>query len=195
MNIFEWWPLVDAETRGWLIEHNGEPLPPHVIAHIMAVTGGTTDSEWWAGESADGPQLPDEAVRVVVQASNRVSGGTLPESPSSSSSATWCSFLFRWLEARVRMAKASSWLQRFWAMMAPQARSIVDRLVMAALRSSARSCPVPIRTARRNASPAILAKSSAMAMDAGVKAPAAGANRSDDVWFVHLHDEVACEVE
>ncbi|MCY1222036.1 hypothetical protein D9M72_341130 [compost metagenome] len=43
MKILEWWPLVDAETRGWLIEHNGEPLPPNVVADIMAVTGGTTD--------------------------------------------------------------------------------------------------------------------------------------------------------
>ncbi len=61
---------VDAETRGWLIEHNGEPLPPHVIAHIMAVTGGTTDSEWWAGESADGPQLSDEAVDWIEAVAN-----------------------------------------------------------------------------------------------------------------------------
>ncbi|MGY4543624.1 hypothetical protein ACVWY0_003564 [Arthrobacter sp. UYNi723] len=30
MNILEWWPLVDAETRDWLIEHNGQPLPLNV---------------------------------------------------------------------------------------------------------------------------------------------------------------------
>ena len=70
MNILEWWPLVGAETRGWLIEHNGEPLPPHVIADIMAVTGGTTDSGWWAGESADGPQLSDEAVDWIEAVAN-----------------------------------------------------------------------------------------------------------------------------
>jgi hypothetical protein len=51
MNIPEWWPLVDAETRDWLIEHNGEPLPQPVSADILAVTGGPTDSQWWAGES------------------------------------------------------------------------------------------------------------------------------------------------
>jgi hypothetical protein len=70
MNISEWWPLVDAETRGWLIEHNGEPLPPHVIAHIVAVTAGTSDSEWWAGESADGPRHPDEAVDWIEAAAS-----------------------------------------------------------------------------------------------------------------------------
>lgn len=70
LRLREWWPLVDAETRGWLIEHNGEPLPPHVIADIMAVTRGTTDSEWWAGESADGPQLSDEAADWIEAVAN-----------------------------------------------------------------------------------------------------------------------------
>ncbi|MEV5052321.1 hypothetical protein [Arthrobacter sp. LAR12-1-1.1] len=70
MNIFEWWPLVDAETRGWLIEHNGEPLPPNVIADIMATTDGTTDPGWWAGESADGPQLSVEAVDWIEAVAN-----------------------------------------------------------------------------------------------------------------------------
>ena len=70
MNILEWWPLVDVETRDWLVEHNGEPLPPNVIANIMAVTGGTTDSEWWAGESSGGPRLSDEAVDWIEAVAN-----------------------------------------------------------------------------------------------------------------------------
>ena len=70
MNIPEWWPLVDAETRSWLMEHNGEPLPPHVITGIMAVTGGRTDPGWWAGESEDGPQLSDQAVDWIEAAAN-----------------------------------------------------------------------------------------------------------------------------
>jgi hypothetical protein len=70
MEILEWWPLVDVETRGWLIEHNGEPLPRHVIADIMAVTGGRTDSGWWAGESLDGPRLSDEAVDWIEAVAN-----------------------------------------------------------------------------------------------------------------------------
>ena len=70
MNISEWWRLVDAETRGWLIEHNGEPLAPHVLADIMAATGSTTDSAWWAGETTDGPQLSDEAVDWIEAVAN-----------------------------------------------------------------------------------------------------------------------------
>ena len=70
MNISEWWPLVHAETRDWLFEHNGEPLPQHVIADILAVTGGKTDSDSWAGESEDGPQLSDEAVDWIEAVAN-----------------------------------------------------------------------------------------------------------------------------
>lgn len=70
MNISEWWPLVDAETRGWLIEHNGEPLAPHVLADIMAATGDTTVSERWAGETTAGPPLSDEAVDWIEAVAN-----------------------------------------------------------------------------------------------------------------------------
>ncbi|MBT2588386.1 hypothetical protein J7I86_21510 [Arthrobacter sp. ISL-95] len=65
-----WWPSLDAETRDWLIEHNGEALPPKVVARIMAATGGTTDSRWWASESTDGPQLSDEAVDWIEGVAN-----------------------------------------------------------------------------------------------------------------------------
>ena len=70
MNIQEWWPSVDAETRDWLIEHTGEPLPPDVIAGIMTATDGTTASDWWAGESEDGPQLSDQAVDWIEATAN-----------------------------------------------------------------------------------------------------------------------------
>ncbi|MDQ0729821.1 hypothetical protein [Arthrobacter sp. B1I2] len=70
MDIQAWWPLLDAETRDWLIEHNGEPLPPKVVAGIMAAAGGTTDSRWWASESADGPELSDDAVDWIEGVTN-----------------------------------------------------------------------------------------------------------------------------
>ncbi|TQJ38138.1 hypothetical protein FBY33_0130 [Arthrobacter sp. SLBN-112] len=69
MNIREWWPLIPAETRGWLMAHNGEPLPPHVIADIKAATGGTTDADW-ALQTLDGPQLSDEAVDWIEAVAN-----------------------------------------------------------------------------------------------------------------------------
>jgi hypothetical protein len=66
----EWWPLVSAETRHWLVEHNGEPLTPQITSDIMSVTSGATGPEWWAGESADGPQLTDAAVDWIEAVAN-----------------------------------------------------------------------------------------------------------------------------
>ncbi|WP_159733370.1 hypothetical protein [Arthrobacter sp. 9V] len=69
MDIQAWWPLLDAKTRDWLVEHNGEPLPPNVAASISAVQG-TPDSRYWAAESPDGPQLSDEAVDWIEAVAN-----------------------------------------------------------------------------------------------------------------------------
>ena len=69
MNIREWWPLIQAETRAWLVAHNGEPLPQHVIADIKAATGGTTDGDW-AVRTLDGTQLSDEAVDWIEAVAN-----------------------------------------------------------------------------------------------------------------------------
>ncbi len=45
--------------------------------------------------------------------------------------ATSWSFWFRWLEALASRSKAWSCVQRFWAMMTPQAESITVRVAMA----------------------------------------------------------------
>jgi hypothetical protein len=68
--MHQWWPLVSAEIRIWLIAHNGEPLTLPVATEIMSVTGGATEPGWWAGESADGPQLTDAAVDWIETIAN-----------------------------------------------------------------------------------------------------------------------------
>lgn len=70
MKIQEWWPLVTPETRNWLTAHNGEPLAPQVSADILAATRGTTEPEWWAGDSTDGPQLTDSATDWIETIAN-----------------------------------------------------------------------------------------------------------------------------
>lgn len=70
MKMTTWWPLVGADTRAWLIDHNGEPLPPPVVTAIMVVTGGSTEPEWWAGESGDGARLTDAAVDWIEAVAN-----------------------------------------------------------------------------------------------------------------------------
>ncbi|WP_328813325.1 hypothetical protein [Rhodococcus sp. NBC_00297] len=43
MEIAQWWPAVTAETRDWLVEHNGEPLPSAVKDDVLRVNGDLTD--------------------------------------------------------------------------------------------------------------------------------------------------------
>jgi len=69
MDIRVWWPMLDAETREWLMEHNGEPLPPNV-ADVVTAAGGTTDSRNRANESSSSLQLSDEAVDWIESVAN-----------------------------------------------------------------------------------------------------------------------------
>ncbi|CAH0263721.1 hypothetical protein SRABI128_03208 [Microbacterium sp. Bi128] len=59
--------------------------------------------------------------------------------------------MFRALEADFRSSNASSWLQRFCAMMMPTATSITVRVSRVALRLAAVSLLCANRTARRRA--------------------------------------------
>ena len=72
MNIEEWWPNLDATTRDWLIAHNGEALPPHVLDQISAAGGAITPDARWAGDNGpDGFFLSDEATDWVEAVANR----------------------------------------------------------------------------------------------------------------------------
>ncbi|ACL39687.1 hypothetical protein Achl_1702 [Pseudarthrobacter chlorophenolicus A6] len=70
MKIDEWWPLVSEETRNWLTTHNGEGLTSPVVNEIMSATGGSRDSDWWDGDTADGLQLTDVAVDWIEATAN-----------------------------------------------------------------------------------------------------------------------------
>ena len=39
MSIESWWPKLAASDQAWLIQHNGEPLPPEVLKKVTAVGG------------------------------------------------------------------------------------------------------------------------------------------------------------
>lgn len=72
MNIDEWWPQLDTVTREWLIAHNGEAVPAHILS-LIAAAGGVVDPDAsWVGENApDGFYLSDEAVDWVEANANR----------------------------------------------------------------------------------------------------------------------------
>lgn len=60
MTVSQWWNHVDATTQDWLMDHNGEGLPPEVAAAIVA-----------AGRTATPDQpLPDEDVDWIEATAN-----------------------------------------------------------------------------------------------------------------------------
>ncbi|GAA3868650.1 hypothetical protein GCM10022381_09990 [Leifsonia kafniensis] len=34
-----WWPRLDIPAKRWLLAHEEEPLPPHILAEISALCG------------------------------------------------------------------------------------------------------------------------------------------------------------
>ena len=42
MTIEEWWPLLGAESRNWLVENNGDDVIDEVAASINAAGGAVT---------------------------------------------------------------------------------------------------------------------------------------------------------
>jgi hypothetical protein len=59
--IEQWWPALAESTRAWLIENNGDELPPEIIAEVTAA-GGAAD--------LDGAHLSDAAVDWVETVAN-----------------------------------------------------------------------------------------------------------------------------
>ena len=71
MNIDEWWPKLDPGTRDWLIAHNGEAVPEHILGHIEAAGGAVASDSWWIGQRGpDGFYLSDEATDWVEAIAN-----------------------------------------------------------------------------------------------------------------------------
>ncbi len=71
MDIDEWWPKLDTLTRDWLIAHNGEAVPAHILSQILAAGGAVTVDASWVGSSGpDGIYLSDDATDWVEAIAN-----------------------------------------------------------------------------------------------------------------------------
>ena len=71
MEIIDWWPKLDSDTKAWLTAHNGEELPAEVLTMIEEAGGSVTSGAWWIGESGpDGFFLSDEAVDWIEAVAN-----------------------------------------------------------------------------------------------------------------------------
>ena len=72
MDIERWWPVISAETRQWLIDHNGEPVPDLVAGEITRAGGTISSESWWIDDiGTDGALiLSDAGVDWIEAAAN-----------------------------------------------------------------------------------------------------------------------------
>jgi hypothetical protein len=71
MNIDEWWPKLDTATHEWLVAHNGEAVPAHILSRIEAAGATVTSDASWVGHSGpDGLFLSDDATDWVEAVAN-----------------------------------------------------------------------------------------------------------------------------
>ena len=73
MRIQDWWPRLDWTTQQWLINNNGDVVPPNVLDRITAVAGEPTVDTPWAGDAVpEGFSLSEEAIDWIEMTANDV---------------------------------------------------------------------------------------------------------------------------
>jgi hypothetical protein len=78
MPLEAWWPLVQPETRDWLIANNGDALSPPVLDDIARVGGPLPTNAWWVGENGpNGFYLSDAGIDWIETVAN----GETPDPP------------------------------------------------------------------------------------------------------------------
>ncbi|UVJ40380.1 hypothetical protein [Arthrobacter sp. CJ23] len=78
MSIEHWWLKLKPSTRKWLIENNGDAVPPEVVTEITQVGGPIPSDAWWVGQTGlSGFYFSDEAVDWIEAVGN----GEAPEVP------------------------------------------------------------------------------------------------------------------
>ncbi len=77
MNIENWWPLLNPSTRQWMIDNNGDVVPPSILDQITAVAGHpTAEATWVADNVGEEFMLSDQAIDWIEEAANNeIAGG------------------------------------------------------------------------------------------------------------------------
>ncbi len=79
MSLEVWWPLLQQESRDWLVAHNGEALSTLVLDDLARVGGPVPSEGWWVGENGpNGFYLSDAGIDWVEAVAN----GEVPDPPS-----------------------------------------------------------------------------------------------------------------
>jgi hypothetical protein len=79
MSLEAWWPLLQPETRDWLIANNGDALSTQALDDIGRVGGPVPPDAWWVSENGPGGFYLSEAGIDWIEA---VANAEVPDSPS-----------------------------------------------------------------------------------------------------------------
>lgn len=77
-DIDQWWPQLSPNTRTWLIDNNGDVVPPAILQEIEDAGGTPSEDAWWFGswEGAEaGFLLSDSGIDWIESFGN----GELPD--------------------------------------------------------------------------------------------------------------------
>ena len=78
MSLEMWWPLLQPETRDWLIANNGDALSTAVLDDIARVGGSVPSDAWWVGQNGpNGFHLSDAGIDWIEAVAN----GEVPDAP------------------------------------------------------------------------------------------------------------------
>lgn len=76
MRIEDWWPSLDSSTQQWLIDNNGDVVPPSILNQITAVAGEPAADASWVGDNLpEGFFLSDEAIDWIEKTANDEGSG------------------------------------------------------------------------------------------------------------------------
>ena len=71
MSIEAWWPKLRQQSREYLIDNNGDVVPPELVVEIARAGGDIKTDAWWVGQrDATGFFLSDEAIDWIDEVAN-----------------------------------------------------------------------------------------------------------------------------
>ena len=86
MSIEAWWPKLRQESREYLIDNNGDVVPPDLVGEIVQAGGVITTDAWWVGQSGPtGFFLSDEAIDWIEEVANGETPEPRPEGHNATS--------------------------------------------------------------------------------------------------------------
>lgn len=70
-DLEQWWPRLNASTQQWLVDNNGDAVPPEIQQEIRSVGGSLASEDWWAetGEPS-GVYFSDAGIDWIEAAGN-----------------------------------------------------------------------------------------------------------------------------